>query len=163
MEVRRDERGAALLEFTVVLPVLLAIGLGVFEFGNLIYNYHLIGTGVRDAARFVAGLPTIDENGNSLRTQNDEAAINIAMRGTADTSGELRVPWWSNTATVSVVYTDHSNVDGSGNQLYRGGDVITTVTVAAEVPYQALGFLGYLGLGNITLSSQHEERVFGVR
>ena len=51
-----DQRGTSTIELAIVLPVLFTIGLGMFEFGYLIYNYHLINVGVRDAARYAAGL-----------------------------------------------------------------------------------------------------------
>ena len=54
-EFGNDERGAAIIEMAVILPVLLAIGLGVIEFGNVIYSQHLIFNGVRDGARYAAG------------------------------------------------------------------------------------------------------------
>ena len=51
----KDQRGVAMIEMAAVLPVLLAIGLGVIEFGNAIYSKHLITNGVRDGARYAAG------------------------------------------------------------------------------------------------------------
>lgn len=148
----RDCRGAALLEMTVILPVLLVIGLGVFEFGNLIYNYHLITVGVRDGARYAAGLP---------QGTADAKAANIAVTGT-DSGGTNRVSWWV-TDDVSVAYRNEPNDDGLGNKLYRGGANIVMVTVFTDVDYQPLGFLGFLNLGTITLHAQHEERLYGVR
>ena len=52
-----NQRGVATLELAVVLPVLLTMGLGALEFGNLIYQDHLVTNGVRDASRYLAGLP----------------------------------------------------------------------------------------------------------
>jgi len=157
----RDTRGAAILEMTVILPVLLTIGLGVFEFGNLIYNYHLITVGVRDGARYIAGLAQVDASGNSLVAANEIAAKNIAVTGT-DSGGVQRVSWWE-TTEVFVSYSNVPNADVSGNKLYRGGANIVMVTVSTDVDYQPLGFLGYLGLGTITLHAEHKERMFGVR
>ena len=37
-----DQKGAALLELAVALPVVMFIGLGAIEYGNMIYAYHLI-------------------------------------------------------------------------------------------------------------------------
>lgn len=171
---QKDERGAALLEMSVVFPVLLTISLGVIEFGNAIYSQHAIFNGVRDAARYVAGLPQVDSTGNSLVSANNTKAINIAVWGTttnatSDTcaSGSTaamklsrRVSWWCNASNVAVSYTNFNN---AGVKLYRGGAIIQTVTVTATVPYQQLGFLSYLGLIAPTLNVSHTERVYGVR
>ena len=152
--LRSDDRGVAMVEMAVVLPVLLAIGLGVIEFGNLIFSRHLIENGVRDGARYAAGLPY-----NTAAA----AAKNIAQTGVTGGGTSYRVSWWNNPSMVNVVYTTVTNIDGSGNKLYRGGDTIPLVTVSTSVIYPSLGLLGYFGLGPITLSASHEERLFGVR
>lgn len=153
-QFHRDERGAAIIEMAVVFPVLLAIGLGVLEFGNLIYSYHLIANGVRDGARYASGLP---------KECCDDDVKSIAMTG-ALSGADYRVSWWDDPATeTTVTYSDVLNDDGLGTPLYRGGDVIWRVTVTASVPYDSLGFLGYFGLNAPTLVVSHEERLIGVR
>lgn len=158
----RDCRGTSILEMAVILPVLLAIGLGVLEFGNVIYSYHLIAVGVRDAGRYVAGLPQQDASGNSLVSANNTAAQYIATRGVIS-GGTNRVSWW-NPGDVSVAYVAKTN-DATlcGTAPCRGGATITVVTVSTNVTYKPLGFLGILGLGTIPLHAEHEERLFGVR
>jgi Flp pilus assembly protein TadG len=152
---RNDERGVAIIEMAVVLPVLLAIGLGVIEFGNAIYSKHLITNGVRDGARYAAGRPA--------DCACDADIKNIAMKGVLS-GGTYRVAWWNDPATqISVSYTTTANDDGAGNKLYRGGATIPKVTVTATAPYQQLGFLAFFGLTAPTLSVSHQERVFGVR
>jgi Flp pilus assembly protein TadG len=150
-----DQEGNAILELAIVLPVLFTIGLGVIEFGNLIYQYHLIWVGVRDAARYLSGLPA------DLPAVNQTAARNIATTGVIS-GGTNRISWWT-PADVVITPTTVVNDDGFGNKLYRGQANITMVTVSTSVTYQSLGFLNYLGLGPITLSAQHEERIIGVR
>ena len=151
----RDQRGVAMIEVTVVIPVVLAIGLGVIEFGNAIYSKHLITNGVRDGARYAAGRPA--------DCACDADIKNIAMKGLLS-GGSYRVSWWNDPVTeASVTRAAVTNYDGAGNKLYRGGATIPIVTVTATVPYQQLGFLSYFGLTTPTLSVSHEERVFGVR
>jgi Flp pilus assembly protein TadG len=156
------ESGHAILELAVVLPVFLTIALGVFEFGRLIYSQHLIQNGVRDAARYVAGLQ-YDAADADLLDANLAKTQNIATRG-VDTGGTNRVSWWA-PSTVSVTYSDVANgpTECEGVRCYRGGDTIVVVTVSTDVAYSPLGFLGFLGLDSITLSSTHQERLFGVR
>ena len=144
-----DQRGTSTLELAVVLPVLFTIGLGMFEFGYLIYNYHLINVGVRDAARYAAGLP---------RGSADAATKSIAMKGVI-IGGTWRISWWNDPNTVVITNPTRANPSGA----YRGSDPIYMVQVTTDVPYQSLGFLGYLGLGSITLHAQHEERLYGNR
>lgn len=152
---RNDQRGAAMIEMAVVVPVLLAIGLGVIEFGNAIYSKHLITNGVRDGARYAAGRPA--------DCACDADIKSIAMKGVLGV-GPYRVSWWDNPATeISVSRSTVTNDDGSGNKLYRGPALVPIVTVTATAPYQQLGFLAFFGLTAPTLSVSHQERVFGVR
>ena len=174
-----DASGAALVEVSAVVPMVVLIGLGVVEFGNAIYSQHLIFDGVRDAARYVAGLPQADANGVSLIANNNTWAKNIAVWGTitnatSDTCNgsstdamktARRLNWWCNASNVAISYTSFANDDGTTahNKLYRGGATIQTVTVTATVPYQSLGFMTYFNLAAPTYSLSHTERLFGVR
>src|SRR5882672_11394935 len=50
----RDEEGSALIEGAIVVPVLCVLLFGVYEFSWFFYQQHLISTGLRDAARYLA-------------------------------------------------------------------------------------------------------------
>lgn len=146
-----DQRGAALLEVTFVIPVLLAIGLGVFEFGNVYYKYHLMENAVRDAARFAAS-----KKGDVCSTQSlKDEVVAIAKR----TGGDSKV--WTTGWTIDVTCTSYNNK--ANGYKFRGGDTIKSVKVTATIPYQSLGFLGFFKLAAPTLLTSHEERVFGAR
>ncbi len=186
-----DKSGAALLEVAVVIPVVLSIGLGVVEFGNAIYNEHLIFNGVRDAARYAAGLPYSSLNpALSIPTQKTAACIALtgqtnnttacnAAANPSCTAAYCRVLWWNNASgatvagsQVSVLYnsllddgtlcgTVANHADCRGRD-YKTGNVYT-VTVTATVPYQSLGFMSYFNLAVPVFSLSHTERLFGVR
>lgn len=49
-----DERGATLLEFALVLPLLLLVMLGVVDLGIRLADVHTLEDGIRDAAREIA-------------------------------------------------------------------------------------------------------------
>ena len=50
----RDDAGSALLEGAIVVPFLFTLVLGTLEFSYFFYQQHLVSTGVRDAARYLA-------------------------------------------------------------------------------------------------------------
>lgn len=50
----RAQQGVALVEFTLVLPVLLLLLLAFGEFGRMLYQYNVLLQASRDADRFVA-------------------------------------------------------------------------------------------------------------
>lgn len=48
---RRSERGAELVEFALVLPLLLLLGLGICDFGMLFQRYEIVTNAAREGAR----------------------------------------------------------------------------------------------------------------
>lgn len=48
---RRSERGQSLVETALVLPILLIILMGIFDFGRAIYAYNAVSNSAREAAR----------------------------------------------------------------------------------------------------------------
>ncbi len=48
----RDRKGAALVEFALVMPVLVLLLVGLMEFGLLLYNQHVITNASREGARY---------------------------------------------------------------------------------------------------------------
>lgn len=49
--LRKNQKGAALLEFALVLPILLLLVFGIIEFGLLFYNKQVITNASREGAR----------------------------------------------------------------------------------------------------------------
>lgn len=50
----QNQRGVTAIEFALVLPVLLAILLGIFNYGLLVYNQAVITNAAREGARWAA-------------------------------------------------------------------------------------------------------------
>ena len=83
--------------------------------------------------------------------------------GSPSCTTRCRISFWTNPGTITITNPTVANTVVGGLKSYRGPDPIVMVRVQAIVPYTALGFLGFLGLGPITLTATHEERLFGVR
>ena len=97
------QKGAALLELTVVVPIITVLGLGVFEFSNYFYDYQLIQNGVRDAARYGASLPYDSTN----TTANNTAIKNLAVTG-QPSGGTNRLTWWT-ASNITVTWSTVTN------------------------------------------------------
>lgn len=67
MRSGKRQRGVALVELAISLPVLIAIAFGITEFGRAIYQYNALAKASRDAARYL-----------SMRAPGDAAAQNQA-------------------------------------------------------------------------------------
>jgi adhesin HecA-like repeat protein len=143
------ERGAALVESAIILPVFLVLVGGVCEFGFYLYQEQLITSGVRDAARYL----TLTADPNSTTDQTE--AKNLAVSGSID-GGMPRVAGWS-PADVSIGVSSVDNSDGT----YSGGSTVQIVTVSTSFVDPSLGFLGLLGLKKPIISVSHQERFIG--
>jgi Flp pilus assembly protein TadG len=164
---RRDQRGAVLVEMTLITPLMLILSAGVFEFGNLIHNKLLMEAGLSDAARFAARC------NSQLYTQAGLAAINcadiaanIAVFGNAAGSGSARVSGWEKsgvtsnaTVTIAAPASCHDAVVAGVTQYRSTTAQVCIVRAVGNYPYAGVGMLTFIGIGPITLTGSHEERL----
>ena len=153
----RDVRGSALVEGALVLPVLLVLFFGVFEFSWYFYQQHRVSTGIRDAARYIA------RSGNSPSDATVQSnAKSLALSG--DTSGSCpgtpttcRVKGWNNPAAIFIDPT--VSVACSAPYYCQGGaTTMEGVKVWTSFTPSSLGLLPFLGLGPLTINISHTER-----
>ena len=64
----RSERGQALLETAITLPILLLVSVGIFEFGRAYQTWQILTNAVREGAR-VAVLPNPDPGAVEARVR----------------------------------------------------------------------------------------------
>src|SRR5258706_582343 len=118
----RDSEGSALVEGALVVPILCMLLFGVFEFSWLFYQQHLISTGIRDAARYIAR--TANPNDVTIQT----GAKNLATTGAIDGNTARVNGWWMR--DVDITYASVDNPVGvNGLSRFRGGALIQSVTV----------------------------------
>ena len=159
----RDEDGSALVEATIVMPLLIALFFGVFEFSWFFYNQQLVVSGLRDAARYMTRIELTDGNRDPC-VQKDQNGVlytadaaNIATTAEA-TGGSARVNGWS-AADVTISCFSSAALD-AGN--YADGSTnMTIIDVATRFVDPSLGLFASLGLKLPMLSFSHEERFIG--
>jgi Flp pilus assembly protein TadG len=89
-DVFRDQTGAALVEFTIVFPVLIFLILGLAQFGLIFYNYIMVTNAAATGARVLA-LSRTDANAytdtlsaiNSASTNLSGLTITMSVNGAA--------------------------------------------------------------------------------
>ena len=150
----RDSEASALTEGAILLPLLLSLVLGVFEFSLLIDQQHLISTGIHDAARYLAR----SANPNDATIQKDAKAL--ATTGAIDGNVPRVKGWTVRDLNISFASTNNPT-DAKGMTRFRGGPVIQSVTVSTTFTVPSLGFFGFLGLKPPALTASHQERVIG--
>lgn len=151
--LRQERKGAALVEFTLVAPLLISLMCGLAEFGHALRQYHVMQKGVRDAARYLARAPVEPPCAGGDATAWGTYVVqaqNLAVYG-ATTSGSPLFKSWTNPATVSA-----PNPPCLANPRPLGS-ALPQITVTATAPYVDLGMLSVLGLGPITLTVSHQE------
>jgi Flp pilus assembly protein TadG len=111
---RRGERGVAMVEFMIVLPVVLFIMLGVTEIGRVLMRYNVLTKAMQDAARHAS----VYALAGASQVVNIDAALDTELRNL-------------------VVY---GNTQGTGTPLLDGltpGQVTITVPQAGWVQIDA--------------------------
>ncbi len=158
--LRRDNDGSALVEGAIVVPVLIALLLGVYEFSWFFYQQHVISIGLRDAARYLARSIDSCDPSSPAWPVAQENATELAATGSIG-GGAARVKGWNATMIVSHCSQVDNSPPARGPSPYRGGPVIYLVTVSTRFTDPTLGFFGLLGLPSPIISLSHTERVIG--
>ena len=122
---RRRQRGVAMVEFAIGVPVLLLLLFVTVEVARFLNQYSILTDAVRDASRYVAG---------------------AAMQGT--TGLIVQGPAWAALVAQGQNLAVYGNLAGTGAPLLPGlsvADVTVTadtvgdnVTVSAAYPYQGI-------------------------
>jgi Flp pilus assembly protein TadG len=159
----RDEDGSALVEATIVMPLLITFFLGVFEFSWFFYNQQLVVSGLRDAARYMTRIELTDGNRDPC-VQKDQNGVlytadaaNIATTAEA-TGGSARVIGWK-AADVTINCFSSAALD-AGNYA-DGSTSMTIIDVATRFSDPSLGLFSSLGLKAPMLSFSHQQRFIG--
>jgi Flp pilus assembly protein TadG len=107
------QRGVAMVEFAITLPLLLLLLLAIAEFGRMLYHYNNLLQANRDAVRYLAGEAW---NGNLGQVEIDpvlEAITkNLAVYGvpTPQPGNEVVPGLTTGEVTVGTVGSDHVQV-----------------------------------------------------
>jgi Flp pilus assembly protein TadG len=115
--------GAALVEFTLTLPVLLALFALVAEGGRVLWHHGLIAKNVRQATRYLSRVADPTDADAQAR------AVNLAISGRLE-GGKPRLSVWADGSTVVPTVVTLDNSAGG----LRGPAEIRVVTVTARVP-----------------------------
>jgi Flp pilus assembly protein TadG len=107
--IMHDERGQAVTEFAVILPILLLVLFAIFQFGVIFNNYIEIAAAAREGAR----------KGAVSRTAGNCAQVTSMVQASAQGAApDLTLP----TSQIAVADTC------TNNQVQAGNDITVTVT-----------------------------------
>jgi Flp pilus assembly protein TadG len=128
----RSERGQALVEFALVIPVLLLIFMGILDFGRAIYAYNTLSNAAREGARV------------AIVDQTVTGGIPVGAQRAADQSTGLGV---NPSTDVDVTYTTPAGTPCPAHSL--------GCTATVDVRYQFRALTPIIGsiVGPIDLES----------
>ena len=96
---RRRTSGQALVETAFVLPILLLLLLGLFDFGRAVFAYNAVSNSAREAVR----LAIVDQNGAAVTAEGKRAALGLEAPA-VDVNFSQSCAIIGCTATVTVQY-----------------------------------------------------------
>jgi Flp pilus assembly protein TadG len=167
----RSARGAAAVEFGLLLPFLMVLCFGVIEVSRLLFHYHTVEKSVEDAVRFLARSPgpldCDDVDTWKSRSFGSEtvqsAARNLALTGQIDPQGaEPLLYYWTDpsSVTISVTCVDNPVSGNLPRYRYPGNARVPTIQVSAQITYVPL-IAAFIVGNSLSLSSIAQARFIG--
>lgn len=102
-----SQRGLAMVEFAITLPLLLFLMLATAEFGRLICQYDTLTKAVRDGARYAASTSALGSTGLVDITPAIQTAVgNLVATGNINGTGGALLPGF---AAADVTVSDAGN------------------------------------------------------
>ena len=165
----RDQRATAAAEMALMLPFLIALGMGAAELGNYFLDEHRLVKAVRDGARYAAR----QDFSNFLGCTSTPSDIGTTLPGNVEqivrtgqvSGGTDQLANWSGatfSVQVSCSTTYGSQTMGGIYAIHNNGEA-PVVIVTATVPYQpiALSSFGFNASG-YSLYAQQQAPVVGI-
>ena len=117
---KSKSHGAALVELTISLPVMLLLMMAATELGRATVQYNTLTKGVRDAARYVAGQALLGTTGvvNIDATLAGEAQ-NLAVYGAIAQAAGLPILPGFQVSDVAVVDAGGGNITVTATYAYQ--------------------------------------------
>ena len=158
---RRDETGAQLVEFAIVLPMMLLVFAVIIEGARMMRTYQAVSSGVRDAARYVARVAPADNCVDTSSAQTVIATYDAELKGIVEKSQFNNVLFPSGATINSVSSTIACQPAGTFAGYPPGIVQVTasmTLTFLFDDVFKLIG--GSLDTLNTTVVDQ--SRVYGI-
>jgi Flp pilus assembly protein TadG len=158
----RAERGQAMVEFAITLPVLLMLLIGLMEVGRMLFMYASVVNSSRDAVRYASAYGRSDDlgDGNLLKYKYCDG-----IAATAKASGfflrlqdtDITITYDTGPGGTSLGSCPPATTTGEANINVETGD---RVTVSVRATYNPM--LSLLPLGTRTFTATSSRTILGV-
>lgn len=160
------QRGAAMVEFAMVLPILIMLLFGITELGRALYQQSNLYKAVTSGARYMARTnATLDETNCSITddwADDTDDAVNLIIYGNIAGTGTPLLPHLDSNTKAKITITPRSETLTMGD----GEDkIICIITVSAEVDFAGLFgdiAIPFTNIGAFKIRAETEERYIGL-
>ncbi len=110
----KNQRGLAVIEFALVLPILMVLMLATAEFGRAFYQYNTLTKSIRDGARYLSDNSLNGAGVIELGGSTSTAVKNLVVFGNSAGSGDALLDGLSaSDITITAVDSKHLKVSAS--------------------------------------------------
>lgn len=124
----KKEKGAAVVEFALVFPILVIIAFGIIYFGPVYNNWIAIDHAARDGARLLAVKARFDTNGNI--DSNGEFTEDRLIKNIENNLPEYvkNENYWGHLENIDInINNPEPNVIGAEASIVIDGDIIINI------------------------------------
>ena len=110
--LQQPDRGQALVEFALALPILILLLVGIFDLGRAVYAFNTVNNAAREGAR----LAIVDQNCNAIGQVAEQHAVSLSVDWTYDGSLAPGAACYANAQDVHIQFleADFGGDDGVG-------------------------------------------------
>lgn len=130
-DTRRGERGAAFVEFAVILPFMMLVAIGIVELGTALFQYNTLNKLVRTGARYATDAASVGSTGTiTLNATNINTTRNVVVYGkpTAGSESLLAHLTTGDVTVQQIGATDHVSVRATYSYPLMMGPLLGSLT-----------------------------------
>lgn len=101
---REQSRGQTLVEFALILPILILLLVGIFDFGRAVYAFNTVNNAAHEAAR----LAVVDQNCNAIGQAARQHASSLDVSWSYDGSLSAGAACYASAADVHIQFLEPS-------------------------------------------------------
>lgn len=146
-ELPRDDRGATLVEMTIVFPLVLILTFGLLEFGNAFWRYHTAEKATAMGARWlatrhgVAGTAAVTNELYTAVVPDCFVSTSVTL-GTACSQVAGATAWSQTCSGAGGGSCSNSVMSGLLTQMKAFAPFITASNVQVQIRGSSMGFVG---------------------